>query len=85
MTSLPGTRRSFSSEDENRQKHQEDILVSEYDEQIRNAAPMLQGRRLTAALAFVAGTGFTLFGSGRSLIRYMRCRDDMLMRRITQV
>ncbi|CAL1701462.1 unnamed protein product [Somion occarium] len=62
MTSLPGTRRSFSSEDENRQKHQEDILVSEYDEQIRNAAPMLQGRRLTAALAFVAGTGFTLFG-----------------------
>lgn len=31
-------------------------------EDIRNAAPMLRGRALTWALAFVAGTGFTLFG-----------------------
>lgn len=32
------------------------------DEEIRAAMPALRGRPLTAALAFVAGTGFTLFG-----------------------
>ncbi|KZT12841.1 general substrate transporter [Laetiporus sulphureus 93-53] len=32
------------------------------DDEIRAAVPTLRGRRLTAALAFVAGTGFTLFG-----------------------
>ncbi|KAI0921362.1 hypothetical protein AcW1_004642 [Taiwanofungus camphoratus] len=32
------------------------------DDQVRAAAPRLRGKRLTAALAFVAGTGFTLFG-----------------------
>ncbi|TCD66942.1 hypothetical protein EIP91_000720 [Steccherinum ochraceum] len=36
--------------------------VSEYEDQLREAAPKLRGRQLTAALAFVAGTGFTLFG-----------------------
>lgn len=35
---------------------------SEYENQIRVASPKLRGRALTAALAFVAGTGFTLFG-----------------------
>lgn len=30
--------------------------------QLRDLAPRLRGRTLTAALAFVAGTGFTLFG-----------------------
>ncbi|KAH9928044.1 general substrate transporter [Amylocystis lapponica] len=32
------------------------------DEEVEAAMPSLRGRRLTAALAFVAGTGFTLFG-----------------------
>ncbi|CCM04837.1 uncharacterized protein FIBRA_07030 [Fibroporia radiculosa] len=35
---------------------------STFEDEIRAAAPSLRGRRLTAALAFVAGTGFTLFG-----------------------
>ncbi|OBZ76779.1 Sugar transporter STL1 [Grifola frondosa] len=35
---------------------------SDYDAAVRAAAPALRGRQLTAALAFVAGTGFTLFG-----------------------
>lgn len=36
--------------------------TSEYEDQLRAAAPKLRGRKLSAALAFVAGTGFTLFG-----------------------
>lgn len=32
------------------------------DADVVAAAPRLRGRTLTAALAFVAGTGFTLFG-----------------------
>lgn len=32
------------------------------DADVQAAAPLLRGRTLTAALAFVAGTGFTLFG-----------------------
>ena len=36
----------------------EDVLEAE----IHAAAPLLHGRALTAALAFVAGTGFTLVG-----------------------
>lgn len=31
-------------------------------DEVRSCAPALRGKRLTAALAFVAGTGFTLFG-----------------------
>ncbi|THH33667.1 hypothetical protein EUX98_g530 [Antrodiella citrinella] len=34
----------------------------EYEQQLHSAAPKLHGRKLTAAIAFVAGTGFTLFG-----------------------
>lgn len=33
-----------------------------FEAQLQAVAPSLRGRRLTAALAFVAGTGFTLFG-----------------------
>lgn len=33
-----------------------------YEAELQAAAPVLRGRKLTAALAFVAGTGFTLFG-----------------------
>ena len=33
-----------------------------YEAELQAVAPLLRGRRLTAALAFVAGTGFTLFG-----------------------
>lgn len=36
--------------------------TSEYEDAVRAAAPQLRGHKLTAALAFVAGTGFTLFG-----------------------
>ncbi|PCH41296.1 sugar transporter [Wolfiporia cocos MD-104 SS10] len=32
------------------------------DDEVRSLVPRLRGRPLTAALAFVAGTGFTLFG-----------------------
>ncbi|KAH9939894.1 general substrate transporter [Amylocystis lapponica] len=35
---------------------------STWGDEIDNVMPSLRGRRLTAALAFVAGTGFTLFG-----------------------
>lgn len=34
----------------------------DFDAQIASHALTLRGRKLTAALAFVAGTGFTLFG-----------------------
>ena len=33
-----------------------------YEAELQAVAPRLRGRTLTAALAFVAGTGFTLFG-----------------------
>ncbi|TFY54378.1 hypothetical protein EVJ58_g8903 [Rhodofomes roseus] len=44
--------------------HKETVRTygAEMDAEIRAHAPALRGRRLTAALAFVAGTGFTLFG-----------------------
>ncbi len=35
---------------------------SDFEAEIYAASPKLRGRTLTAALAFVAGTGFTLFG-----------------------
>ncbi|ETW84398.1 MFS sugar transporter [Heterobasidion irregulare TC 32-1] len=35
---------------------------SDFDQEVASHAPLLRGRKLTAALAFVAGTGFTLFG-----------------------
>ncbi|KDQ64884.1 hypothetical protein JAAARDRAFT_240916 [Jaapia argillacea MUCL 33604] len=35
---------------------------SEFDAEVLSKMPTLRGRRLAAALAFVAGTGFTLFG-----------------------
>lgn len=37
-----------------------DVTITENE--IHAAKPRLRGRKLTAALAFVAGTGFTLFG-----------------------
>ncbi|OCH90720.1 general substrate transporter [Obba rivulosa] len=43
-------------------KEVSDATDSEYEAQIRSAEPTLRGRKLTAAIAFVAGTGFTLFG-----------------------
>lgn len=61
-SSIRSAERSYSGEDEKRRHEPDDIFGPEYNEQIRNAAPMLSGRKLTAALAFVAGTGFTLFG-----------------------
>jgi hypothetical protein len=39
-------------------KHQFDLDPAD----IAAHAPLLRGRKLTAAVAFVAGTGFTLFG-----------------------
>ena len=38
-----------------------------YEAELQAAAPALRGRKLTAALAFVAGTGFTLFGCVHSI------------------
>lgn len=34
----------------------------EFEEEVESHALTLRGPRLTAALAFVTGTGFTLFG-----------------------
>lgn len=39
---------------------------SAYEAELQAVAPRLRGRTLTAALAFVAGTGFTLFGCAPS-------------------
>lgn len=45
------------------EKHGYELSTEEVlENDIREAAPLLHGRTLTAALAFVAGTGFTLFG-----------------------
>ncbi|KAI0092609.1 general substrate transporter [Irpex rosettiformis] len=41
-------------------QYSEDIIITQSE--IHAAKPYLRGRTLTAALAFVAGTGFTLFG-----------------------
>lgn len=48
-----------SSNDSNKD---ENAPIVQNEEELRAAAPLLRGRRLTTALAFVAGTGFTLFG-----------------------
>ena len=55
---------SHSSDHDREDKHKEasQVDVTEYEAKIRANAPLLRGRKLTAALAFVAGTGFTLFG-----------------------
>ncbi|KAI0720264.1 general substrate transporter [Cerioporus squamosus] len=39
-----------------------DASQSDFDAEVAAAAPRLRGPALTAAIAFVAGTGFTLFG-----------------------
>lgn len=39
-----------------------DATRSDFDAEVAAAAPRLRGPALTAAIAFVAGTGFTLFG-----------------------
>ncbi len=39
-----------------------DSESADFDAEVAAAAPLLRGRTLTAAIAFVAGTGFTLFG-----------------------
>lgn len=33
-----------------------------FESEVTSHMPFLRGRKLTAAIAFVAGTGFTLFG-----------------------
>ncbi|KIJ58852.1 hypothetical protein HYDPIDRAFT_33764 [Hydnomerulius pinastri MD-312] len=57
------TEKQHSSFDE--KAHREEIEFHEHgisDEEIAAHAPSMRGRTLTAAVAFVAGTGFTLFG-----------------------
>ena len=44
-----------------------------FDAEVAAAAPLLRGPALTAAIAFVAGTGFTLFGC---VFDYPRGRKD---------
>lgn len=39
-----------------------DKPLSEFEKDVERYHLTLRGKRLTAALAFVAGTGFTLFG-----------------------
>lgn len=38
------------------------VNSSDFDAEVVASAPRLSGPALTAAIAFVAGTGFTLFG-----------------------
>lgn len=40
-------------------KHYEE---TNFDAEVASYAPRLRGRKLTVSIAFVAGTGFTLFG-----------------------
>lgn len=51
-----------SSSDSLAEKRAEGVHDAGYAAELQAAAPLLRGRKLTAALAFVAGTGFTLFG-----------------------
>ena len=51
-------------------KDEASVNVNGFDGSLRAPLPRLRGRALTAALAFVAGTGFTLFG----------CADCRLLR-----
>ena len=39
-----------------------------FDAEVASHALNLRGRKLTAAIAFVAGTGFTLFGFVQSIV-----------------
>jgi hypothetical protein len=39
-----------------------DVNSSEFEADVIAKAPSMRGRRLNWAIAFVAGTGFTLFG-----------------------
>lgn len=50
-------------------KKDEGVTDAVYEAEVQAAAPQLHGRKLTAALAFVAGTGFTLFGYVLSISR----------------
>ncbi|KAI0787081.1 general substrate transporter [Irpex lacteus] len=59
MTTLPS---SSPSRSHSRSSSMEEGSKSEKGRDIHAAKPRLRGRKLTAALAFVAGTGFTLFG-----------------------
>jgi hypothetical protein len=56
--SIPGRK------SDDRPQHIEEIT----EDELRAVAPRMRGRKLTAALAFVAGTGFTLFGYALSLL-----------------
>lgn len=51
---------------ESENKHVENVeseaLSPDFEQEILSYAPRLRGRSLTMMLAFVAGTGFTLFG-----------------------
>lgn len=48
-----------SSTLEEEKKHYKE---TSFDAEVASYAPRLRGRKLTASIAFVAGTGFTLFG-----------------------
>ncbi|GBE79328.1 Sugar transporter STL1 [Sparassis crispa] len=58
----PALRHSSDSRSERSNKEVSQAYTVEWDEEVRAAEPRLRGRPLTYALAFVAGTGFTLFG-----------------------
>jgi hypothetical protein len=55
------------------------------DEEIERHRPRLRGARLTGCLAFVAGTGFTLFGYDQGVLSALLtaekvCRVDSIFR-----
>lgn len=53
---------SHASVSEKEPKETVHTYGADISDEVRSRAPLLRGRQLTAALAFVAGTGFTLFG-----------------------
>ena len=60
---------SSNSSDEERAKFAsesrfEDSEYSHYEEEAKQHYMTLRGKKLSAALSFVSGTGFTLFGYG---------------------
>lgn len=62
MSSSVSSASGHASVSEKRPKETVHTYGADIGDEVRSCAPILRGKRLTAALAFVAGTGFTLFG-----------------------
>lgn len=54
--------KKLQSENKHVENVEAEALSPDFEQEIISYAPRLRGRSLTMMLAFVAGTGFTLFG-----------------------